>query len=178
MKNGLFFWNLSSNLQWSLVFLYVNSLYASIFLEYLSLAYNEVHLYIQKIILFIKSVEKMRQCILCSSNTHYIISSFHHHSALRHVRLNPICRVEFSDWKWNRLPILLPFSVVCPRCVFSHPEIVYDHLRQNRCKTLMASLTPKHGWLPLNTRHLTIPPPRPPSQKISPSFEDIKFLFK
>jgi len=31
-----FFWNLSSNLQWSLVFLYANSLYASIFLESLS----------------------------------------------------------------------------------------------------------------------------------------------
>jgi len=41
-----FFWNLSSNLQWSLVFLYANSLYASLFLESLSLAYNEVHLYI------------------------------------------------------------------------------------------------------------------------------------
>jgi len=40
-----FFWNLSSNLQWSFVFLYANSLYASIFVESLSLAYNEVHLY-------------------------------------------------------------------------------------------------------------------------------------
>jgi len=40
-----FFWNLSSNLQWSLVFLYANSLYASIFLESLYLAYNEVPLY-------------------------------------------------------------------------------------------------------------------------------------
>jgi len=40
-----FFWNLSSNLQWSLVFLYENSLYASLFLESLSRAYNEVHLY-------------------------------------------------------------------------------------------------------------------------------------
>jgi len=45
MKNGLFFWNLSSNLQWLLVFLYANSLHASIFLESLSLAYNEVYLY-------------------------------------------------------------------------------------------------------------------------------------
>jgi len=36
-----FFWNLSSNLQWSFVFLYVNSWYSSIFLESLSLAYNE-----------------------------------------------------------------------------------------------------------------------------------------
>jgi len=45
LKNGLCFWNLSSNLQWSLVFLYANSLYASIFWESLSLAYNEVHLY-------------------------------------------------------------------------------------------------------------------------------------
>jgi len=40
-----FFWNLTSNLQSSLVFLYANSLYASLFLESLSLAYNEVHLY-------------------------------------------------------------------------------------------------------------------------------------
>jgi len=32
-----FFWNLSSNLQWSLVFLYSSSLYASIFLESISL---------------------------------------------------------------------------------------------------------------------------------------------
>jgi len=36
-----FFWNLSSNLQSSLVFLYANSLYASLFLESLSLEYNE-----------------------------------------------------------------------------------------------------------------------------------------
>jgi len=47
LKNGLFFWNLSSNLQWLLVFLYANSLYSSIFLESLSLAFNEVHLYWQ-----------------------------------------------------------------------------------------------------------------------------------
>jgi len=40
-----FFWDLSSNLQLSLVFLYANLLYASLFLESLSLAYNEVHLY-------------------------------------------------------------------------------------------------------------------------------------
>ncbi len=40
-----FFWNLSSYLQWSLVFLYVNSLYANTFLQSLSLAYNVVHLY-------------------------------------------------------------------------------------------------------------------------------------
>jgi len=40
-----FFWNLSSNYQSSLVFLYANSLYASLFLESLSLAYNEVQLY-------------------------------------------------------------------------------------------------------------------------------------
>jgi len=40
-----FFWNLSSNLHWSLVFLYANSLYARIFLESLSLEYIEVHLY-------------------------------------------------------------------------------------------------------------------------------------
>jgi len=33
-------WNLSSNLQLSLVFLYANSLYASLFFESLSLAYN------------------------------------------------------------------------------------------------------------------------------------------
>ncbi len=41
-----FSWNLSSNLQLSLVFLYANSLYASLFFESLSLAYNEVHLYL------------------------------------------------------------------------------------------------------------------------------------
>jgi len=41
-KNDLFFWNISSNYQSSLVFLYANSLYASLFLESLSLAYNEV----------------------------------------------------------------------------------------------------------------------------------------
>jgi len=40
-----FFCNLTSNLQSSLVFLYANSLYSSLFLESLSLAYNEVHLY-------------------------------------------------------------------------------------------------------------------------------------
>ncbi len=40
-----FFWNLSSNLQSSLFFLYANSLYTSQLLESLSLAYNEVHLY-------------------------------------------------------------------------------------------------------------------------------------
>jgi len=40
-----FFWNLSSNYQSSLVFLYANSLYASLFLQSLSLAYNKVHLY-------------------------------------------------------------------------------------------------------------------------------------
>jgi len=40
-----FFWNLSSNNQSSLVFLYANSLYASLFLESLALAYNEVQLY-------------------------------------------------------------------------------------------------------------------------------------
>jgi len=40
-----FFWNISANYQSSLVFLYVNSLYASLFLESLSLAYNEVQLY-------------------------------------------------------------------------------------------------------------------------------------
>ncbi len=44
-RNDLFFWNLSSNYQSSLVFLYANSLYASLFLESLSLAYNEVQLY-------------------------------------------------------------------------------------------------------------------------------------
>ncbi len=38
-------WNLSSDLQSPLVFLYANSLYASLFFESLSLAYNEVHLY-------------------------------------------------------------------------------------------------------------------------------------
>jgi len=42
-----FFWNLSSNYQSSLVFLCANSLYASLFLESLSLAYNEVQLYFQ-----------------------------------------------------------------------------------------------------------------------------------
>ena len=44
-ENWPFFWNLSSNLQSSLVFLYANSLYASIFFRSLSLAYNERHLY-------------------------------------------------------------------------------------------------------------------------------------
>jgi len=39
---------LSYNLQWLLVFLYANSLYESIFLESLSLAYNEVNLYLYK----------------------------------------------------------------------------------------------------------------------------------
>ena len=38
--------NLSSNLWYFQVFLYANSLYASLFLESLSLAYNEVRLYI------------------------------------------------------------------------------------------------------------------------------------
>ncbi len=41
-----FSWNLSSNLWYSQVFLYANSLYSSLFLESLSLAYNEVHLYV------------------------------------------------------------------------------------------------------------------------------------
>jgi hypothetical protein len=41
-----FFWNLSSNYQSSLVFLYANSLYLSLFLEFLSLAFNEVQLYL------------------------------------------------------------------------------------------------------------------------------------
>ncbi len=41
-----FFWNISSNYQSSLIFLCANSLYASLFLESLSLAYNEVQLYI------------------------------------------------------------------------------------------------------------------------------------
>jgi len=40
-----FFWNLSSNLQSILVFLYANLLHASLFLEFLSIEYNEVHLY-------------------------------------------------------------------------------------------------------------------------------------
>ncbi len=40
-----FFWNLSSNYQSSLVFLDSNSLYSSLFLESLSLEYNEVQLY-------------------------------------------------------------------------------------------------------------------------------------
>ena len=44
-ENWPFFWNLSSNLQSSLVFLYANSLYASIFFRSLSLAYNEGNLY-------------------------------------------------------------------------------------------------------------------------------------
>jgi len=42
-----FYWNLTSNLQSSLVFLYANSLYASLFLESLSLEYNKVHLYFE-----------------------------------------------------------------------------------------------------------------------------------
>jgi hypothetical protein len=37
-----FFWNLSSNLQSSLVFLYANLFYTSLFLESLSLAYNYI----------------------------------------------------------------------------------------------------------------------------------------
>ncbi len=48
IEKRLFFWNLSRlsfNLRWSLVFLYMNSLYASLFLESLSLAYNEAYLY-------------------------------------------------------------------------------------------------------------------------------------
>jgi len=45
-----FFWNLSSNWQSSLVFLYANSLYGSLFLESLSLAYNEVQLYTKPIL--------------------------------------------------------------------------------------------------------------------------------
>ncbi len=40
-----FSWNLSSTLQLFLVFLYANLLYASLFLESLSLAYKEVRLY-------------------------------------------------------------------------------------------------------------------------------------
>jgi len=40
-----FFKNQSSDLRWLLVFWYAHSLYASIFLESLSLEYNEVHLY-------------------------------------------------------------------------------------------------------------------------------------
>ncbi len=43
-----FFWNLSSNYQSSLVFLYANSLYSSLFLESPSLAYNEVQLYCKR----------------------------------------------------------------------------------------------------------------------------------
>ncbi len=39
-----FFWNLSSNYQSSLFFLYAKSLYASLFLESLSLSCNEVQL--------------------------------------------------------------------------------------------------------------------------------------
>ena len=45
-ENWPFFWKPSSNLQSSLVFLYANSLYASLFFWSLSLAYNEGHLYI------------------------------------------------------------------------------------------------------------------------------------
>jgi len=42
-----FFWNQSSNYQSSLVSLYANLLYSSLFLESLSIVYNEVHLYQQ-----------------------------------------------------------------------------------------------------------------------------------
>jgi len=56
LKNGLFFWNLSSNLQWLLVFLYGNSLYSSIFLESPSLEYNEVHLYLDWLINYALSI--------------------------------------------------------------------------------------------------------------------------
>ncbi len=42
------FWNLSSDLKQSLVFLDANLLYVSIFLESLSLAYNKVHLYVKR----------------------------------------------------------------------------------------------------------------------------------
>jgi len=42
-----FSWNLSINVQLSLVFLYSKLLYASLFLESLSLAYNKVHLYFE-----------------------------------------------------------------------------------------------------------------------------------
>jgi len=47
-----FFWDPSSNLQSSLVFLYVNLLYASLFFwspYSLSLAYNKVHLYFRMV---------------------------------------------------------------------------------------------------------------------------------
>ncbi len=47
IKKWPLFWNLSSDLQSPLVFLYANSLYASLFFEFLSLAYNEVHLYLK-----------------------------------------------------------------------------------------------------------------------------------
>jgi len=46
IQKSPFFWNLSSNLQWSLVFLFANLLHSSLFLESLSLAYIEVHLYL------------------------------------------------------------------------------------------------------------------------------------
>jgi len=46
IQKWAFFWNLSSNYQASLVFLYAKySLYAILFLESLSLAYNEVQLF-------------------------------------------------------------------------------------------------------------------------------------
>ena len=46
-QNWPFFWNPSSNLHSSLVFLYAISLYASLFFQSLSLTYNEGHLYSQ-----------------------------------------------------------------------------------------------------------------------------------
>ncbi len=45
IANWPFYWNVSPNLQSLLVFLYVNSLYASQIFWSLSIAYNEVHLF-------------------------------------------------------------------------------------------------------------------------------------
>ncbi len=45
-----YFWILSSNLQLALVSLHANLLYASLYLESLSLAYNEAHLYMTSIL--------------------------------------------------------------------------------------------------------------------------------
>ncbi len=77
-----FFWNLSPNYQSSLVFLYVNSLYASLFLESLSLAYNEVQLYMQKI--QTRHALKLQwHCGLCNAKGQSLARTAHTHTNTR-----------------------------------------------------------------------------------------------
>ncbi len=76
IENRPFLRNFSPNLQASLVFLYANSLYASLIFWSLSLAYNEVHLYIQNVV-EVLSGTRIHMIISDTNKTHVHYRVFH-----------------------------------------------------------------------------------------------------